>query len=818
MSQVSAIILLDGTRVGYVCNRSPMLDDDLRAAGIDPETINVVDTPLIGASRHAEICVLALMFPQSFPDPRPFDFDAAYGMVVDSATSKYALHVFEPRAGVGSGGSGSSESGKGTATDISDASDVIVSPPLDDQEVVDTPPTPQRANNSGGAAVATSSTLQTAPSGRQMIWNSLTLVDAHEVLTSVARGFGYISLDPALPNGGGSLFILRFVDARARLRGQTIWSQPGVFQDSGIGQDQWNMLADNPLHLVAQTAKASQRLSPNDEGPAYPLPGTVSAGVMRGVPSPSPWYNDVPHSASDIIGAYTSMAWAWDREDVTFVYQTVASQMERPGDMLNLDLRGRSIGQSLDEIAARIGCVWVWNRYTSQLILRPFDYGVPGGPAAPYNVPLWIYYNGPFRCGGGLGEVTNALPGAWAVVNPIRYASVYGTSNEADVFVDWRAMATPDGVRHFDLQTSERPPLHFSVPFGKGRTQFLGDHVPALYGKQGRVADRPVGQPPSPTEYSVWNAVAPQSSVACRWWSKSWAISLQDRHEALRSRYVNAKLLIDGDVVMHRMPAYGMTSPMMNESPTAGLQFDRLRFGMGERPLEYRLFGSNTDTIVFPHLLPADRVRSLGLGSAYSATGCLHLQRLDRRSGIVRTFLAEFAQVDVLKQDAVTGEPYAWLYRIREVQPSNLSNGSFVLANDWGNEILAVEGRALNLCELGTITTDISETPTVNFDGGTLRYDPESGESTILRASPSGVAPCYEFVAQDGMTYYFLYAPPGVLVTCPGSTAALKTSAWQKSGASGTAFVDRVSLAGIVADMPVAEYVAPVASNPPETP
>jgi hypothetical protein len=38
---------------------------------------------------------------------------------------------------------------------------------------------------------------------------------------------------------------------------------------------------------------------------------------------------------------------------------------------------------------------------------------------------------------------------------------------------------------------------------------------------------------------------------------------------------------------------------------------------MGGQPLQYRLWGSNTDTLIFPHLVQPSRVKALGLGSSY---------------------------------------------------------------------------------------------------------------------------------------------------------------------------------------------------------
>jgi hypothetical protein len=253
---------------------------------------------------------------------------------------------------------------------------------------------------------------------------------------------------------------------------------------------------------------------------------------------------------------------------------------------------------------------------------------------------------------------------------------------------------------------------------------------------------------------------------------------------------------------------------MFNESPCAGLQWDEVRFGMGQAPLQYRLFGSNTDPLLFPHLVRPERVKALGLGSAYQANGYVNLQRLQKRQGIVRTFLADVQQQTVLKRDSgASNDPYVWLYSFKEVTPDNLASGSFRKANEWGEESLAAEGRALNLCELAGQNLTVANTPSFNFDGGTLRYNPSSSQVKIIRASVRGICPCYEYITPTGMTVYFIAQNPGVQVICSGSTTPLLGTGWQNSGASGSAFADSVPLTGVVSELPVATTYMPVAST-----
>jgi hypothetical protein len=811
MTQVGGEILRNGAFAGYVIARSDALDADIERAGMDPDDVNVATTALVGASRHGTMTVLAYMSNQATPNAFPLKQE----LLSNSFNDLFTLYLFEPQASQGGGVQPGEKPGPTGPPNISEGAVPIVPTPVDDATDVVTSRT--EALTSGSTQTFSNRPVTKLQLGRQMTWQNLTLVHAQELLASAAGSAQRVS-DPAFPAYGGSLFILRFADARFRLNGQTVFSMetPGA---AGVARDQWNMLAENPLHLVAATAKTSTYQPPSPSGPAYRGTGTITNTLMLGIPSPSGWHGDTCWSAAEIISAYVSQVGfgMLDRSAISYIYSQTADQYEKPGDMLNLDLRGKSVGEALDEIAARIGCVWFWDRFASQLTLRPVTSGLPGYATTGYaDVTTWWYWNGPFRCGGGLNEITNELPGRWATVHPIRYVSVYGRQDETAVYVDWRSMSTPDGVRHLSLESSDRPPLYYAIGSGNGRTHFVGDHLPAYYGRDGSMMDYDIGTAPSASQFSVWNRT--RTAARNLWWQKPWAQAIDQRLSTIMNRYKDAGKIIDGEVVLNRMPAYGFTAPSMRETFSAGLQWDEIRFGMGSEPVQYRLWGSNTDTLLFPHLLTPDRVRALGLGSAYFANGCMNLQRLEKRSGIVRTFLAEIKQQTVLKRDATSNDPFVWLYAFKEVAPDNLANGTFRKANEWGFENLAMEGRALNLCEMATIGTTVADVPAQDFDGGTLRYNPTGTAVKITRASLRGIAPCYEYITPTGMTVFFIYAPNGVQVTCSGSTTPLLTSAWQNSGASGTGFADRVPLSGIVSDMPVATREVPVASEPEPAP
>ena len=80
------------------------------------------------------------------------------------------------------------------------------------------------------------------------------------------------------------------------------------------------------------------------------------------------------------------------------------------------------------------------------------------------------------------------------------------------------------------------------------------------------------------------------------------------------NRYSRAQYIIDGEVTLNRIPAYPGNSPM-NRTCSSGFQYDQIHFGRGGMPLMYRMWGSNADSLLLPHLMPDARVKSYGLGS-----------------------------------------------------------------------------------------------------------------------------------------------------------------------------------------------------------
>ena len=105
----------------------------------------------------------------------------------------------------------------------------------------------------------------------------------------------------------------------------------------------------------------------------------------------------------------------------------------------------------------------------------------------------------------------------------------------------------------------------------------------------------------------------------------------------------------------------------------------------------------------------------------------------------------------------------------------------------------------MNLCELSP--SNLSVTPTINFDGGALFYSDPATPSTTpqIHMTPAGglvggFAPCYEIVNEGGATTYWIYAPNGVKVICSTTSLVGTNGNWQSSGISGVGIASSVPL------------------------
>jgi len=802
MSLVAAIKNRTTGLITNLVRRSAELDAVLSSVGYDPNTINKISTPLIGASRYMSAKLLVRSNGLGSTDV-PF-------VVSGNAdqTDLFDLLLYEPDyAGIGGGGQS-----KDSNTDTGPTT----LPTLGTNNTTNT--TSAGAGSSQNALVssATSSTqtnLVTPTNvGRKLQWSKLVCISVQELVISAGAQYQKISYRPANDSIHPAIFVVEFVDARYFLANQMMVeiTSPDKSQ-RGVVFDQWNMIAENPLHLASSTIIESALVTPDNSQSLVTDAGyDIAAGSLYGIPQPNPWYEQTAMTANEIITRIiselnVSKRWA-DKEFITIFDNGISEDYEPKSnfDCINLDLRARSVGDALDEIASRIGCVWVWNRFGSRLELEQCD-PVDRKP----KLDEWIAENEMYRGAGGLNSLSIDMPASVVTIHPIRLCSTYGFASD-QIIQDYRTIPVINGVEDF-LPTQ---PFYYvnqspRTASTNNRTAFIGDHLPAFIGvvdkdpKQWQFNIPTVENSVTAAVPTPWN-LDDTNKTKAYWFSKSYAENLEFRNRILNRRYGRLRELVSGNLLLTRLPAYGGNA-MASMTPSIGLNMEEIHFGSEmTKQIQYRIYGNKNDDLLLPSLLKTERVSALGLSRCRNVMGTLNIEYLRPRAGIVRTFICSFRVEQILRNEPKTGEAIMWLYSFNEVQLTNLPYPKWQQQNEANTLFGAASGYAMNLCELSP--SNLSATPGFNFDGGKLRYtDPStpSQDPDIHMTSAGGLvggfAPCYEIITESGATTYWIYASNGVDVKCPVATLLpAANGAWIESGVSGIAFVNNERLTSII--------------------
>lgn len=804
MSLVAAIKNRSTGLITNLVRRSAELDAVLSSVGYDPNTINKISTPLIGASRYMSAKLLVRSNGLGSTDV-PF---VASGNA--DQTDLFDLLLYEPDwAGTG---------GKGSTTDqgTSPAGTVVIDTTGSNNNTTTTTGSGSGSSQNSlvPSAPVTAGTNLVTPTniGRKLQWSRLVCVSVQELIISAGAQYQKISYRPEADLIHPAIFVLEFVDARYFLATQMMVeiTSPETPQ-RGVVFDQWNMIAENPLHLASSTILQSARVAPDNTESLVTNAGyEINAANLFGIPQPNPWYEQTAMSANEIITRiiselYISKMWS-DKEFIVFNDNGVSEDYEPKSnfDCINLDLRSRSVGDALDEIASRIGCVWVWDRRGSRLVLEQCD-----PIERKEELDDWVAQNEKYRGAGGLNSLSIDMPASVITIHPIRLCSTYGFASD-QIIQDYRTIPVINGVDDF-LPTQpffyvNQSPRTEST---NNRTAFIGDHLPAFIGVVNKdpkkwqenvptVEDDVTSDVPVP-----WN-LNDKKTTDAYWFSKSYAEDLEKRNRILNRRYGRLRELISGNLMLTRLPAYA-NNVMASMTPSIGLNMEEIHFGSEmTKQIQYRIFGNKNDPLLLPSLLKTERVSALGLSRCRNVMGTLNIEYLRPRAGIVRTFICSFSVDQILRTEPLTGIAIMWLYTFREVQLTNLPYPKWQQQDEAGQMLGAATGYAMNLCELAP--SNLSVTPSINFDGGKLKYtDPAtpSLDPDIHMTSAGGLvggfAPCYEIITESGATTYWIYAANGVDVKC--ATAAIMpdaNGAWIESGVSGIAFVNNERLASII--------------------
>lgn len=804
MSIIAEIKNLKTGIVSKIVRRTKKLDDVLIKAGYDVSEINTVVTPLIGASRYATIKVLIASNGLGGLMTAPYSKQSG-----DDETNLFSFTLYEP-----SGGGGrpvdpnTNQRGNGTVVlggnneTLGGASGGIR------QDSVSTGGGGVD-NFTGSNSIAPPSTLPllaTTPAmGRYLKWSNLICTSIQELILSAGASKQKIMWRPPIDTEAyaqPAIYVMELADARYILKNQML-CELGDSTDPkrGTSLDQWNMIAENPLHLIQSTVKSSVKTVP-DTDLSYILEAgmDIDPADLVGVLQPNAWYEDTAYTPKEIIGNIIakfkdSKLWG-DKDAISFLDGGITDSYSPKSsfDCINLDLRARTVGEALDEIAARIGCVWAWDRRLSMLDLREAD------PIKDEPILLkWLERNEMYRAAGGINSLSIDMPDSVVSVHPIRMVSTYGAF-ASEIIQDWRVFPAKNGVEDFAPTT----PLYYVNEYPRknkysNRTAYIGDHLPAFLGVVSSDVYAWFENIPTIEQTVVdiepWNYSFNPSSL---WNQKPWTTTLRERNGVLSERYQRLKDLVSGNLILSRIPANGAGGPM-DFTPSVGFQWDAISFGFEtKQQVQYRIHGDKKDSLLLPSLISQPRVSALGLTRCRNVLGTLNIEYLKPRSGIVRTFICSFKMQLILKTDASSGEATMWLYKFNEVQLSNLPYPKWQ-GGDETNSLSGATGYALNLCEL--MPANATSPPTVNFDGGHLFY-PLAGQSsaatsvmlTPVGGGETGLTMCYEIINEGGATTYWIAIPNGVRVACSTIPLTGINGKWQDIGISGVGFPSSVPL------------------------
>lgn len=780
--------------------RSTEIDNVLMAAGYDPSEINTIKTPLIGAGRYATMKILVA----------GTGFNNAAGEVpfVESpdadSTDLFFLTLVEPKSTQTQGGTLSTKPINGSVSTSGTRGGTITTGG-------------GRASDSQANFVAATGTVALAVPiqdlGRQLVWSNLICRSIQELVISAGSTQQRIFYRPQANVFHPSLFVMELVDARYTINSAlmlNLKTGAGSVYKTGTCIDQFNMIADNPLHLRPETTNATTRFAP-DYATSFvtdvnPLLGALAADLP--VVQPNAWYTQTPYTIKDIIAKITNSFQAnsqWsDKQYISFDFATVADNYNPKSkfDSINLDLTSRNVGEALDEIAARAGCVWSWDRFSSALVLREANPALDEG-----FLDTWVTQNEIYRAAGGLNSLSIDMPSSVVSIHSVRMVNTYGYT-EDKVIQDYRMFENLNGVEGFTpnhtLFYSNTSPRTKKTD---NRTAFIGDHLPAFIGCVDKTTKNWKNYRPTISQSVVdvvpWNLNLDKKDDAY-WFSKSYAEDIEARNRLLNRRYQRLRDLVSGNLVLSRIPAAG-NGLRMDQTPSVGLQHEEIKFGSEmNQQVQYRIYGDKKDSLLLPSLIDQPKISALGLASCRNVYGALNIQVLKPRAGLVRSFVCLFYKTKEISIDAQSGLPTMWLYTFNEVQLQNLEFPKFVQSNDRNEAFVGAAGNCLNLAE--QFPAHSTTPPSTNYDGGKLFY-PATGTTqsqpsivmTPAGGDLGGFGICHEVINESGATTFWICIPNGVAVDCSAVVPfAPPNSSWPKSGASGIAFTNSDSLESII--------------------
>lgn len=813
------------------------LESILAAAGVDTSTLNTITTPLIGASRwatgHFLLASVEGLRPINFYDLKDQSIRVKVVIWEEGVTSTDTGQSFaNPSTGAALpepqyiGYSGpvnadivANESGDGRGQRRSGLTAPVVSGVSGRGSFVEPVEAVASAGGSSGVlrsvsrhGVTGASRQHGSGDGQQKsvpdpqddkreryaAWKDM-------IVTSV-RAVNESSIDIATgtkPDGEhDALYVVTVVDGRYALSKHTgIWSNAST--SGSRTSDCINTPADCPIFFRAETISLSERLEPSLSDECYTSPARgVEASDFVGMPHPSAWHTQTPYTVKEVFDAA-----AWSIISSQRVHSKISLSLDLlpedwvTSDMRDIDYRGVATGLCLDDLASRVGCVWLWDRRKAMLVLFPVHEGWWMGFVNDFQSLNW-----PYRTSGGFNSSGNTCPTTVCTSHPSRWLSMVGDFSGAvsKCYIDYSSYESSDGIRsssdpsqsaiapNYIMQATDssklQAPLSITVP----------DRLPALFGFVSLSPGEVVTHRPAWLTYNdPWNKTFSSTSGSA-WGGEKSADNIENRNAIIADRVNQIRSSVDGDITLSRIPAQtgadGNTK-LLHMTPSIGIQYDRFTVGASEsHSVVYRAWGSTSDPILYPSGTIFQSAES-----GMSSPAAWPARRMyQRRTGILRSFLCHFAATRGagLLTTGGSEKPNMWLYEIVEITMREVHEFTFDYFDAGGD--LGVHAFALNMCELQKNAVDTDDR---NFDGGELNYSPTGEEDEVVRTSPRGVCVAYEVAALNGFPSYYIFAPNGVDIVCGEPPPDPKlTDGWKRTGITGVAFPTTRTISSIIGE------------------
>lgn len=766
-----------------IVNKTAEIADYLNSIGIDHSKINTIHTPFIGAQEYTKLQVLL-----ASPNITQVDLPDQQANV----RKFFNFRIYEEGGG-GYGGGGRGDGSTGTSGGVI----------TQDGSVFEQG---RGAGSTGGGEGGDPKPMLTAPTskleiitnlGRTMAWTSLSCISRYELLMGAASPLQGIATQlPQLGSNRQSIWLYTFVDQRYFLKDLLPLPITGVSQTKSVYfHSKINVVSDNPLHLIPDTCKSSKAV----EGlKTLPDPSPSKITGSEGIPYRNYWYEQTSFTGLDIFNNLVGILNAAQHstfgvENISFRYKDVVNTvLQNKYDFVDLDLSGLTIGQAMDLIASRIGCVWSWDRSLSQMVLRSTNSLYDKNDA---NVAYWNIYNSPYRSSGGLSSVTQESPSAVYTIHKIKEVNLYGTAPE-NTCQSYKNSEYVNGVE-YDSLGSYYVAAFVRTGLTERRIVCINDHQAAFLGNckfdiNGFV-NATVMQDRKTTD--PWNF---NVSTLGLYSTKDYATSLKERNVVLYARYFGSLNNWGGDISLARLPV-GSNGSNMNVTPSVNLSCDFVDFNNSQnRMVFYRLYGGYEKDLIYPYLKNTSPLILRGIAQSSNQNGIIGIDVPKPSNSIVRSFPCRILSADVISTDP-KGVAIAWKYRFEEVCLTDIGQP------DWQQGIYESkndrypESYCFNLAEAQFIKQS-ANTPSHNSDGTQLNYKTDSFPNVqVVPLLPNTYHICYEIVGRKGLTTFHINKTNGLSVRCPVKVPFVPPNpTWNRENISGVGFSDSTNLANQV--------------------